>query len=158
MAVLEVEDLHVRIATARGTLHAVRGVSFTIEHGETFALVGESGSGKSMTALALLDLMPRNGRREAQHLRLGGEEIGHLGDDALRRIRGDAAAMIFQEPMTALNPVLTIGEQLTEGLCLHHPGTGRAEAERRAFGVEDDLRARAAIDAFKCERRDPPKE
>ena len=137
MPVLEVEDLHVRIATQRGTLHAVRGVSFAIEHGETYALVGESGSGKSMTALALLDLMPRNGRREARRLRLDGEEIGQLGDAALRRIRGDAAAMIFQEPMTALNPVLTIGEQLTEGLRLHHPGTSAAAARERAIGLLD---------------------
>jgi peptide/nickel transport system ATP-binding protein len=137
MAVLEVEDLHVRIATASGELHAVRGISFSIEHGETFALVGESGSGKSMTALALLDLMPRTGRREARRLSLDGEEIGHLGDAALRRVRGDTAAMIFQEPMTALNPVLTIGEQLVEGLCLHHPDITRTQAEQRAVGLLD---------------------
>ena len=135
MAVLEVEDLQVKIATRGGLLHAVRGVSFSIEQGETFALVGESGSGKSMTALALLDLMPRNGTREAKRLLLDGADIGHLGEKGLRLVRGDRAAMIFQEPMTALNPVLTIGEQLTEGLLLHHPGTGRAEAERRAIAL-----------------------
>ena len=73
MPVLDVEELHVRIATRNGPLHAVRGVSFSIEHGETFALVGESGCGKSMTALSLLDLMPQNGKREAKRLQLDGD-------------------------------------------------------------------------------------
>ena len=104
--VIEVEDLRVALATAGGTLHAVRGVSFAIARGETFALVGESGSGKSMTALSLLDLLPRNGSRTVARLRLDGTEIGALPEHALRRVRGNAAAMVFQEPMTALNPVL----------------------------------------------------
>jgi len=133
MAVLDVEDLHVRLATRNGPLHAVRGVSFSIEQGETFALVGESGCGKSMTALSLLDLMPHNGKREAKSLRLDGVEIGTLAEPALRRIRGERAAMIFQEPMTALNPVLTIGEQLIEGPLLHHSHMSLASAERRAL-------------------------
>lgn len=133
MAVLDVEDLHVRIATRHGPLHAVRGVSFSIEQGETFALVGESGCGKSMTALSLLDLMPVNGKREAKTLRLDGIEIGSLPEPAMRGIRGEHAAMIFQEPMTALNPVLTIGEQLIEGPLLHHPDLSRESAERRAI-------------------------
>ena len=133
MPVLDVEELHVRIATRNGPLHAVRGVSFSIEHGETFALVGESGCGKSMTALSLLDLMPQNGKREAKRLQLDGVEIGALPEPELRQIRGDRAAMIFQEPMTALNPVLTIGEQLTEGPRLHHPDLSKDAAKRRAI-------------------------
>lgn len=133
MPVLDVEELHVRIATRNGPLHAVRGVSFSIEHGETFALVGESGCGKSMTALSLLDLMPQNGKREAKRLQLDGVEIGSLPEPELRQIRGDRAAMIFQEPMTALNPVLTIGEQLTEGPRLHHPDLSKDAAKRRAI-------------------------
>ncbi|NDA46127.1 MAG: ABC transporter ATP-binding protein, partial [Alphaproteobacteria bacterium] len=135
MPVLDVEDLHVRLATRNGPLHAVRGVSFSIEQGETFALVGESGCGKSMTALSLLDLMPHNGKRDAKRLRLDGVEIGALAEPALRRIRGERAAMIFQEPMTALNPVLTIGEQLIEGPLLHHSDLSPAQAERRALDL-----------------------
>ena len=133
--VIEVEDLRVALATAGGTLHAVRGVSFAIARGETFALVGESGSGKSMTALSLLDLLPRNGSRTVARLRLDGTEIGALPEHALRRVRGNAAAMVFQEPMTALNPVLAIGEQMTEGLLAHEPSTSRAAAAERAIAL-----------------------
>ncbi len=133
--VLAVEDLRVELATAVGGLKAVRGVSFAIARGETFALVGESGSGKSMTALALLDLLPRNARRSVGTLRLDGVEIGALPEPALRRLRGNAAAMVFQEPMTALNPVLTIGEQMTEGLLTHMPETPTAVAARRAVDL-----------------------
>jgi peptide/nickel transport system ATP-binding protein len=147
--VLAVEDLRVELATAAGMLAAVRGVSFSIARGETFALVGESGSGKSMTALALLDLLPRNARRAVAGLRLDGTELGGLDQPALRRLRGNAAAMIFQEPMTALNPVLTIGEQMTEGLLTHAPRTSRAAAARRAV----DLLTRCGVD--EPERRLP---
>jgi peptide/nickel transport system ATP-binding protein len=133
--VLEVRDLRVELATAAGGLKAVRGVSFAIARGETFALVGESGSGKSMTALALLDLLPRNARRSVATLRLDGVEIGALPEPELRRLRGNAAAMVFQEPMTALNPVLTIGEQMTEGLLTHAPETPSAAASRRAVDL-----------------------
>ena len=139
--VLEVRDLRVELATAVGGLKAVRGVSFAIARGETFALVGESGSGKSMTALALLDLLPRNARRSVADLRLDGVEIGALSEPDLRRLRGNAAAMVFQEPMTALNPVLTIGEQMTEGLLTHMPETPSAVAARRAI----DLLARCGV-------------
>ena len=139
--VLAVEDLRVELATAAGALKAVRGVSFAIARGETFALVGESGSGKSITALALLDLLPRNARRSVATLRLGGVEIGALPEPELRRLRGNAAAMVFQEPMTALNPVLTIGEQMTEGLLTHAPETPPALAARRAV----DLLARCGV-------------
>ena len=133
MPVLEVADLKVELRTPSGLLHAVRGTSFAVEKGETLALVGESGSGKTMTALALLDLMPRNGRRMAARIALDNVEIGSLDEAGLRRVRGGSAAMIFQEPMTALNPVFPIGDQMTEGLLVHRPATAWAEAERRAI-------------------------
>ncbi|MBM3504923.1 MAG: ABC transporter ATP-binding protein [Alphaproteobacteria bacterium] len=135
MPVLDVADLRVDLRTTAGVLRAVRGISFSIERGETFALVGESGSGKSMTALALLDLMPRNGRRQAERIVLDSRDLIRLDEDELRTVRGGTAAMIFQEPMTALNPVLSIGDQMTEGLLEHRPGTALGEARRRAVDL-----------------------
>jgi peptide/nickel transport system ATP-binding protein len=125
---LEVEGLKVDIATGGGTLHAVRGVSFDVARGETLCLVGESGCGKSMTALAIMDLLPRQARRTARRLRFGGRDL--LGG-AMEKLRGDRVAMIFQEPMTALNPAYAIGDQLTEGY-LRHKGGSAAAARARA--------------------------
>jgi peptide/nickel transport system ATP-binding protein len=124
---LEVEDLKVDIATGGGTLHAVRGLSFDVRRGETLCLVGESGCGKSMTALAVMDLLPRQARRTARRLRFEGQD---LLQGAMEDLRGDGVAMIFQEPMTALNPAYSIGEQLTEGYLRHHGGGAAAARER----------------------------
>ncbi|HEX8666725.1 MAG TPA: ATP-binding cassette domain-containing protein, partial [Beijerinckiaceae bacterium] len=124
---LEVEGLAVDIATGGGTLHAVRGVSFDVRRGETLCLVGESGCGKSMTALAIMDLLPRQARRRARRLRFAGRDL--LGG-AMERLRGDRVAMIFQEPMTALNPAYPIGDQLTEGYLRHKGGSAAAARER----------------------------
>jgi peptide/nickel transport system ATP-binding protein len=130
---LEVEDLRVEIATAAGTLHAVRGVSFAIEKGETLCLVGESGCGKSMTALAIMDLLPRQARRRARHLRFEGRDVAK---GAMTALRGDRVAMIFQEPMTALNPAYTIGDQLTEGYVRHKSASAAAARERAVHLLE----------------------
>ena len=127
-ALLEVEGLKVDIATANGPLHAVRDVSFTARRGETLCLVGESGCGKSMTALALMDLLPRGARREARRLAFTGQDLRTSGT---ARLRGTRMAMIFQEPMTALNPAYTIGDQLAEGF-RHHSGADAATARDRA--------------------------
>jgi oligopeptide transport system ATP-binding protein len=116
---LEVEGLHVRFWTARGTVHAVNGVSFSIDERETLALVGESGCGKSVTALALMGILPRAGRAVAGTARFQGRDLLSLSDRELRRIRGREIAMIFQDPMTSLNPVLTIGRQLREAIETH---------------------------------------
>jgi peptide/nickel transport system ATP-binding protein len=125
---LEVEGLTVDIATGSGTLHAVRGVSFDVRRGETLCLVGESGCGKSMTALAIMDLLPTTATRIARRLRFEGRDL--LGG-AMADLRGDRVAMIFQEPMTALNPAYTIGDQLMEGY-LRHKGGSAAAARTRA--------------------------
>jgi oligopeptide transport system ATP-binding protein len=126
-----VDDLRVHFATARGTVYAVNGVSFDIAPGETLGLVGESGCGKSVTSLALLGILARNGRVISGRALFDGRDLLTLGDSALRRIRGREIAMIFQDPMTSLNPVLTIGRQIREVLETHF-GMGKKAATRRA--------------------------
>src|SRR5690348_1661823 len=109
---LSVQDLHVQFWTSRGTIHAVNGVTFDIAPGETLGIVGESGCGKSVTSLALLGILPRAGRVTSGRALFEGRDLVHLSDRALRGIRGKDVAMIFQDPMTSLNPVLTIGRQI----------------------------------------------
>jgi len=136
--VLEVEDLHVELAGDRGPVHAVDGVSFQIRRGEIVGLVGESGSGKTLTSLALLGLLPggRRGPRAARlagSLRLGGSELLRLTETGWRALRGPRMAMIFQDPMMALNPYLRLETQLTEGPELH---LGFSHARAKAHAVE----------------------
>ncbi len=125
---LEVENL--RVAFGRTTI--VAGVSFALAAGETLGIVGESGSGKSMTALALMRLLPPGARLTADRLRLMGEDIATASEARLEALRGSAMGMIFQEPMTALNPVLTVGDQLTETV-RRHMRVSRSEARDRAI-------------------------
>ena len=148
MTLLDVQDLSVEFPTAQGAIRPVDGVSFTVARGETLALVGESGCGKSMTALALLQLVPRPGRLAAGRVRLGELEVSALQGEALRAVRGRRIGMVFQDPLTSLNPVLTVGAQVAEGIVAHGLMDQRA-AERRAVellkevGVADP-EARAA--------------
>src|SRR5262249_52529077 len=111
---LEVRGLSVDIHTPSGPLHAVRHVSFNVSRGETVCLVGESGCGKSITSLAVMGLLPRAARSRASRLAFDGIDLTGLGRGARNDLRGSRMAMIFQEPMTALNPAWTIGEQLIE--------------------------------------------
>ncbi|PYE49926.1 ABC transporter ATP-binding protein [Deinococcus yavapaiensis] len=127
--VLRVRDLDVRIPTPRGELHAVRGVNFDLQPGEVLGLVGESGSGKSVTLRALLQLH-RKPVRVTGTIEYGGHNLVGLSEAKLRNVRGAQIGMIFQEPMTALNPVLTIGEQIRENLREHRGLTGKAANER----------------------------
>jgi len=129
---LEVAGLTVSLATPRGTLHAVRDVSFSIGRGETLCLVGESGCGKSMTAYALMGLLPRTATRTANKFMFQGEDLSSASATRLARLRGNRIAMVFQEPMTALNPAYTIGDQLTE-VHRRHLGSTRAQARDRAI-------------------------
>jgi oligopeptide transport system ATP-binding protein len=126
-----VEDLRVEFSTLRGTVYAVNGVSFDIAPGETLGLVGESGCGKSVTSLALLGILARNGRVSSGRALFEGRDLLALKDSELRSIRGREIAMIFQDPMTSLNPVLTIGRQIREVLETHFD-LGKDEAMRRA--------------------------
>jgi peptide/nickel transport system ATP-binding protein len=129
--VLNVRGLSVDIGVPTGTLHAVRNVSFDVAAEETFCLVGESGCGKTMTALAIMGLLPRRAKRTAAGLALAGEDLLPLDDRALADIRGARVAMIFQDATSALNPVFTLGSQL-EGVYLRHRRASRAEARERA--------------------------
>ena len=132
--VLDVQNLEVDIPTARGTLHAVRNVSFQVRRGETLCIVGESGCGKSMTSLALMSLLPKVAERRAKSLSFLGEDLGKAGKKRINALRGNKMAMIFQEPMTALNPAYTIGNQLMEPY-LHHRNSSAAEARERAIDL-----------------------
>jgi peptide/nickel transport system ATP-binding protein len=129
--VLDVQGLVVDIPTHAGVLHPVRDVSFQVRRGETLCLVGESGCGKSMTSLALMDLLPRRAVRRARHLGFLGEDLAGATRQRVNELRGDRMAMIFQEPMTALNPAYTIGEQLAEHY-RHHRHATAAQAQARA--------------------------
>ncbi|QVQ27845.1 ABC transporter ATP-binding protein [Achromobacter deleyi] len=129
--VLDVQGLTVDIATPRGALHAVRDVSFQVRRGETLCLVGESGCGKSMTSLAIMGLLPKAAQRSTRRLAVLGEDLSKARGRRINALRGSKMAMIFQEPMTALNPAYAIGEQLTEHY-IHHRNASRQQARDRA--------------------------
>ncbi len=129
MPLLDVRDLRVTLPTPRGAADALRGVSFALERGHKLGLIGESGCGKSMTALALMGLLPQ-GARVAGSIELLGEQLVGAGEDQLCALRGDRIGMVFQEPMTALNPLHRIGDQVAEPLRLHRGmGAGQARAD-----------------------------
>ena len=130
--VLSVEDLRVSFQTDDGLVQAVRGVSFDISSGETIGIVGESGSGKSVTNLAIMGLIPKPpGRIESGRAMMGGRDLLSMSESELQGVRGRKIGMIFQDPMTALNPLMTVGDQLTE-VTRWHLGLTRHEATRRA--------------------------
>jgi len=133
LPLLDVRNLRTEFRTGAGVVHAVDGVSYSVEPGETVAIVGESGSGKSVSALSLLRLIPDPpGRISGGEVWFGGRDLLRLSDSEMRQVRGGEIGMVFQEPMTSLNPVLTIGRQITETL-EQHRGANRAECERRAI-------------------------
>ncbi|MGH6914142.1 MAG: ATP-binding cassette domain-containing protein, partial [Geminicoccales bacterium] len=134
---LRVDGLSVAFESGGERIVAVSGLSYTLARGETLAIVGESGSGKSVSSLALFGLLPKpGGSIEAGQAWFDGRDLLAMAERALMRIRGDRITMIFQEPMTSLNPVLTIGRQLTEGLVEHKAMSQRA-AEARAIQMLD---------------------
>jgi peptide/nickel transport system ATP-binding protein len=149
MALLEVHDLSVRLDTHRGPALAVRDVSFTLERGHTLGLVGESGCGKSMTAMALMGLLPENAQVGGS-IRFDGQELTSKTDAQMCEIRGNRIGMIFQEPMTALNPVHSIGHQVAEPLRLHR-GLSAGAARKEAVALLDRVGipdAARRIDAY----------
>ena len=135
MALLEIEGLDVAIGTPLGPVEILREVGLTLERGESLGLVGESGCGKSMTALAILGLLPEAARANGRIV-LEGRNLLELGEAELCRLRGRRLAMVFQEPMTALNPVRSIGDQVAEGLRLHLGLNGRRALDRAAALLE----------------------
>ena len=136
---LQVDNLAVEFTLPQGSLRAVNGLSFSVGAGETLGIVGESGCGKSVTALALLRLVPSPGRIAAGRVLLDGRDLGTLSEAQMRQVRGNRIAMVFQEPMTSLNPVLTIGRQIAETL-VRHQGLSRPAARRRAVELLDLVR------------------
>jgi oligopeptide/dipeptide ABC transporter ATP-binding protein len=132
-ALLQVEGLHVSFDTPRGTAHAVDGVDFSLQPGETLCIVGESGCGKSVTALSIMGLVPMPPARVSGRIRFEGRDLVGLSRAELSDLRGDRLAMIFQEPMTSLNPAFTVGAQLAEVLVRHR---GMDEAAARAATIE----------------------
>jgi len=150
-SILEVRDLHTQFNTLDGVVRAVDGVSFDLARGETLGIVGESGCGKSVTALSILRLIPpETGRIAAGSIKFEGEELTTLGEEAMKRLRGHRISMIFQEPMTSLNPVLTVGTQIAENV-VRHMGVPWSAARDRAFEMLDLVRiadARRRLDEY----------
>jgi len=149
LALLEVRDLRVTLQTSRGAHDALRGVSFDLERGHTLGLIGESGCGKSITALALMGLLP-DGARVSGSIRFDGQELTTLDEPALCDLRGRRIGMVFQEPMTALNPLHTVGRQIAEPLRLHQ-GLSRSAARAEALRLLERVQlpqARERLDAY----------
>ena len=142
MPLLEVSHLSISLQTPRGRALAVRGLDFILERGATLGLIGESGCGKSLTALALMGLLPAHAQVSGS-IRLGGEELLGMDERTLCRLRGNRMAMVFQEPMTALNPVHSIGRQVAEPLRLHL-GLGERAARERAVQLLERVGIRGA--------------
>jgi oligopeptide/dipeptide ABC transporter ATP-binding protein len=143
-----IDDLRVRFWTSRGLVHAVNGISFDVRAGETLGLVGESGCGKSVTALAAMGILPRAARIPTGSIKLEGRELVDLSERAWRRVRGKEIAMIFQDPMTSLNPVLTIGAQLREAI-EEHLDLDRKASTRRAVELLEQVGIPSAADRLK---------
>ncbi|MGV9881354.1 ABC transporter ATP-binding protein [Streptomyces sp. NPDC003006] len=129
---LTLDDLRVDIASRERTVHALDGVCLTLAPGEALGIVGESGCGKTMTALSVLGLLPPGGRITGGRVLFDGQDLATAPAPALQDVRGDAIGMVFQDPLTSLNPTMTIGAQVAEPLLLHRPGIGRKEARARA--------------------------
>jgi peptide/nickel transport system ATP-binding protein len=133
---LEISDLRTEIRLRHGVVHAVDGVSLQVEPGETLGIVGESGCGKTMTALSIMNLLPTGGRIAGGSIKLANTEISTLSEDAMRKIRGNEIGMIFQDPLTSLNPTMTVGRQIAENVTLHRE-VSREQAMDRAAEVLD---------------------
>ncbi len=151
MPLLDIDDLRVRFTTDSGAFNAVNGLSFSVAAGETLAIVGESGSGKSVTAMSILRLLKSPPARISGQALFKGKDLFALPETEMRRIRGNRIGMIFQEPMSSLNPVMAVGAQIAESIRLHQ-GVSRAEAKIRA----QDLLSRVGIPAPERRMREYP--
>lgn len=139
MSLLQVNNLHTYFDTRRGTVKAVNGVTFSLEEGKTLGIVGESGSGKSQTAMSILQLFQKNQRIADGNIFFDGEEISSFSKKQMLKIRGNDISMIFQEPMTSLNPVFTVKYQLSEALLLHQ-NMDKAAAAKRSYELLEKVR------------------
>jgi len=132
MALLEVRDLHTAFTTPAGTVNAVNGVSFNLDRGKVLGIVGESGSGKSVTAYSIMQILEKNGQIVSGSIKIDGQELVGAGEKVMKTVRGNKISIIFQDPMTSLNPTYTIGHQLMEAILLH-TNRNRAQAKERAI-------------------------
>ena len=121
MALLEVRDLHTAFTTPAGTVNAVNGVSFNLDYGKVLGIVGESGSGKSVTAYSIMQILEKNVRIVSGSIKVDGQELVGAGEKVMKTVRGNKISIIFQDPMTSLNPTYTFGHQLREAIMLHTP-------------------------------------
>ncbi|QEI04761.1 ABC transporter ATP-binding protein [Pigmentiphaga aceris] len=133
---LDIKNLKVDLPTERGVLQAVRGIDIQVKRGEMLCLVGESGCGKSMTSLALMGLLPSKAKRSADHMRFDGIDLQSLDERGMANLRGSRMSMIFQEPMTSLNPSYTLGDQLCEALHAHKKVTAAQARDRAVYLLE----------------------
>ncbi len=138
--ILQVRDLHTSFLTSNGEVQAVRGVSFDVEKGKTLGIVGESGSGKSVTSLSILKLLGTTGKINSGSIKLDGEELTTKSTKEMREIRGKRIAMIFQDPMTSLNPLLPVGEQVGEMLWEHNRSMGKKERQEKVIELFQHVR------------------
>ena len=132
MAMLEVKDLHTSFFTPAGEVKAVNGVSFYLDHGKVLGIVGESGSGKSVTAYSIMQILEKTGKIVSGSIKFDGQELVGAGEKVMKTVRGNKISIIFQDPMTSLNPTYTIGKQLMEAIMLHTP-RNKKEAKERAI-------------------------
>jgi ABC-type dipeptide/oligopeptide/nickel transport system ATPase component len=132
---LEVQNLKTKFKTDNGTFNAVDDVSFTVKKGQTLGIVGESGCGKSVTSLSVMGLIQKPGNVESGKILFKGQDLLALPESKMRAIRGNEIAMIFQEPMTSLNPVFTIGDQIEEAILLHQKHLSKTQARERAIDM-----------------------
>ena len=132
MAMLEVNDLRTSFFTPAGEVKAVNGVSFNLDHGKVLGIVGESGSGKSVTAYSIMQILEKSGQIVGGSIKFNGQELVGIGEKGMKSIRGNKISIIFQDPMTSLNPTYTIGRQLMEAIMLHTP-RNRKQAKERAI-------------------------
>ena len=130
MALLEVRDLHTAFTTPAGTVNAVNGVSFNLERGKVLGIVGESGSGKSVTAYSIMQILEKNGQIVSGSIKVDGQELVGAGEKVMKTVRGNKVSIIFQDPMTSLNPTYTIGHQLVEAIVLHTDRNKKQAYER----------------------------
>ena len=139
MALLEMKDLKTFFTTKRGVVKAVNGVSYSVEAGKTLGVVGESGSGKSVSAMSILQLLDGNGYIESGSIQFDGKELTKLSQAEMQKIRGNDISVIFQEPMTSLNPVFTVERQVSEPFIIHQ-GMSKAEAARKVVEMLKDVK------------------
>ena len=146
MALLELKNLKTFFATKRGTVKAVNGVSYSLDAGKVLGVVGESGSGKSVSAMSILRLLDGNGYIDSGEILFNGQDLTKLSMNEMYKIRGNEISVIFQEPMTSLNPVFTVSRQISEPLMIHQ-GMNKKQAAAKAVELLSDVKIRQAVSA-----------